>query len=66
MKYKFSKFLEVNYDPLKAYLEKGEELTKGELLEKCSGEIAYDLLQQVKELEFDKIGKTDKDELYLL
>lgn len=66
MKYKFSKFLAVNYDQLKRYVENGKELSKKEILEKCSGEIDYDLLQQIKELEFEKIGKTDKDELYLL
>ena len=66
MKYQFSDFLEGNYDKLKPFLKVGEELSKKEILEKCSGEIDYDLLQQVKELEFEKIGKTDKDQLYLV
>ncbi|WP_018615667.1 hypothetical protein [Segetibacter koreensis] len=66
MRYQFSDFLEGNYDQLKPFLEAGEELSKKEILEKCSGEIDYDLLQQIKELEFEKIGKTDKDQLYLV
>lgn len=66
MKYKFSSFLEMNYSQLKPYLSKGEELSKNEMLEKCSGEIDYELLQQIKELEFEKIGKNDRDELYIV
>ena len=65
MKYKFSSSLEINYTPLKDFIGEGEELTKDELLEKCSGKISYELLQCVKELEFKKIGK-EKSELYLI
>jgi hypothetical protein len=55
----------MNYDELKRYVEKGEELTKSEILERSSGEIDYTLLQLIKELAFEKIGKSDKDELYV-
>jgi len=43
----------------------GEELTKAELLEACSGIIPLELLQYVRELEFSFIGKEAGDELYL-
>jgi hypothetical protein len=55
----------LNYRDLEQYLTDEDELTKNELLEKCTGEIDYDLLQSIKELVFSKIGKTAKGELYL-
>ena len=66
MKYLFSKFLQGDYDKLKPFLKQGEKLSKDELLKRCTGEIQYELLQQVKELEFDKIGKDEKGELFLI
>ena len=51
---------------LENYLRENEELTKNELLEKCAGEIEYDLLQNIKELDFSKIGKDKNGELYLI
>lgn len=66
MIYKFSEFLRLNYNDLEKFVDVKEELTKGELLEKCSGEISYDLLQSLKELLFTKIGKTNKGELYIV
>lgn len=66
MIYKFSDFLQLNYSQLDKFIDSEEELTKNELLEKCSGEINYDVLQSLKELVFSKIGKTPKGELYLL
>jgi len=66
MIYKFSDFLQLNYRELEKFLNEEDELDKNELLEKCTGEINYELLQSIKELEFSKIGKTSKGELYLL
>ncbi|HEU0112642.1 MAG TPA: hypothetical protein VFQ73_17330 [Flavisolibacter sp.] len=65
MKYKFSSSLEVNYKPVADFIEEGEELTKNEIIEKCSGNVPFDLLQSLKEIEFDKIGK-ENGELYLV
>ena len=65
MNYKFSDFLELNYTELDAYLDASGELTKNELLEKCTGEIDYELLQSLKKLQFKKIGKTAKGELFI-
>ncbi len=65
MIYKFSQVLELNYDALKNFMTDEEELTKEELIQRCSGEIDYTTLQSIKELVFDKIGKTAKGELYL-
>jgi hypothetical protein len=65
MKYKFSPALNVDYSGLKEFIEPGEELTKKELLEKCSGNIDLQLLQFIRELEFDWIGKEKSGRLYL-
>lgn len=65
MIYKFSDALNLNYNQLEKYIA-NEELTKNELLDKCTGEVDYDLLQGIKELAFSKIGKTAKGELYLV
>ena len=65
MKYRFSPALRVDYVELKKYLEAGDELTKKELLEKCSGQVSFDLLQYLRELEFELIGKDNKDQLYI-
>ncbi|MGI8634771.1 MAG: hypothetical protein ACR2KZ_05145 [Segetibacter sp.] len=64
MIYKFSEFLELNYNEVAKFIKEGEELTKNELLEKCTGEISYDVLQSLKELLFTKIGKTPEGELF--
>jgi hypothetical protein len=66
MIYKFSDTLNLNYAELEKYLKTKEELTKEELLQKCMGEISYELLQSLKELVFTKIGKTAKGELYIV
>jgi hypothetical protein len=66
MKYKFSKALNIDYSALKKFIGEDEELTKDELLEKCAGAIDYDLLQNIKEIDFNKIGKDRKGELYLM
>jgi hypothetical protein len=65
MVYKFSDALNLNYSQLEKYIA-NKELTKNELLDKCTGEIEYELLQSLKELSFAKIGKTSKGELYLV
>ncbi len=65
MKYKFSKSLTVDYNALRPFVPFGEELTKAELLDACSGEIPLEVLQYVRELEFDFIGKEGEGELYL-
>ena len=65
MKYRFPSSLEVDYNLLKQFLREGEELTKNAILERCSGNVPFELLQSLKELEFDKIGK-EKGELYLV
>lgn len=65
MIYKFSEFLILNYDQVAKLINAGDELTKNELLEACTGEISYDVLQSLKEMEFDKIGKTAEGELFL-
>jgi hypothetical protein len=66
MIYKFSEELNLNYDELEKYIDSKEELTKEELLQKCAGEISFELLQSLKALEFEKIGKTAKGELYIV
>ena len=66
MIYRFSQFLELNYDEITHYLNDEEELTKDEILERCTGEVDYDILQSLKEMVFTKIGKTPKGELYLV
>ncbi|GEO08995.1 hypothetical protein [Segetibacter aerophilus] len=66
MIYKFSDFLELNYRQLEPFVDGKEELTKNELLEKCAGEISFDLLQNLKELMFSKIGKNAEGELYVV
>ena len=66
MIYKFSDFLSLNYKQLDKFLTDEDELTKNELLECCAGEIDYELLQSIKELHFEKIGKTALGELYLV
>ena len=65
MKYKFSKSLDINYDPIAAFLKEEEELSKEQILERIAGQVSYELLQQLKELEFDFIGKTKDGELYI-
>lgn len=65
MVYLFSDFLNLNYDVLDKYLATGEEIGKSELLDRCSGKISYELLQGIKELEFEKIGKSAVGDLYL-
>lgn len=66
MIYKFSDFLQLNYDQLGRFLDTEEELTKNELLDRCIGEISLDVLQSLKELLFSKIGKTPKGEIYIV
>lgn len=66
MTYKFSEYLELNYLCLRDFLNDEEELTKDEILQRCTGEINYELLLSLKELIFEKIGKTPKGEIYLL
>ncbi|MCW3111420.1 MAG: hypothetical protein JWQ09_5926 [Segetibacter sp.] len=66
MIYKFSDFLQLNYSQLEQFIENNEELSKNEILERCTGEINYDILQSLKELVFSKIGKTAAGELYLV
>jgi hypothetical protein len=66
MNYKFSEYLRLNYQQIASLLNDEEELDKKEILERCSGEIEYDVLQSLKELVFTRIGKTPKGELYLL
>ena len=65
MKYRFQPSLTVDHNILKKFLAKGEEVTKLEILERCAGRIEIVLLQYLKELEFDRIGKDQQDELYL-
>ena len=66
MVYKFSDALNLNYQQLHKFLMNSEELTKEELIERCSGEIDYDLLQSVKELSFERMGRTKLGELYIV
>lgn len=66
MIYKFSDYLELNYHLLEKFINNKEVLTKNELLQKCIGDIDYDLLQSLKEMEFSRIGKTEKGEIYLV
>jgi hypothetical protein len=66
MNYKFSEYLHLNYNQLASLLNDEEELNKGEILERCTGKIEYEVLQSLKELVFTKIGKTPKGELYLV
>jgi hypothetical protein len=66
MIYKFSEFLRLDYSALADFLNDEEELYKDEILERCTGEIDYHVLQSLKELQFKKIGKTPKGEIYLL
>ena len=66
MIYKFSQDLQLNYEQVTQFLNDEEELTKEEILQRCTGEIDYDVLQSLKELEFAKIGRTPKGELYLV
>ncbi|MGE5521544.1 MAG: hypothetical protein ACM3VS_16585 [Candidatus Dadabacteria bacterium] len=65
MKYKFSSVLNSDYNALKEFIDEKEEVTKYEFLDKCSGKIPFDLLQLVRELEFEFIGKDEDGELYL-
>jgi hypothetical protein len=65
MKYRFSRSLTIDYSALQPFVPFGEELTKAELLDCCSGEIPLELLQYVRELEFAFIGKDENGELYL-
>lgn len=65
MKYKFSPALTIDYSELKQFIEPGEELTKKELLEKCSGIVSLQVLQYIRELEFEMIGKEKNGHLYL-
>lgn len=65
MKYKFSKAQSADYEKLKPFIERGHELTKSELLSRCSGAIDLQLLHYIKELEFEKIGRDNNDDLYL-
>ncbi len=66
MIYKFSDDLNLDYSELNKFIAVGETLTKEELLEKCTGEISFELLQSLKELVLSKIGKTAKGELFLV
>ncbi|MCW3112101.1 MAG: hypothetical protein JWR18_497 [Segetibacter sp.] len=66
MIYKFSDYMQLNYQLLEKYIDKNEELTKNELLQKCVGDINYDLLQSLKELVFSRIGKNEKGEIYVV
>lgn len=66
MIYKFSEFLRLNYNQLAEFLDDSEELKKGEMLERCTGEIDFYILQSLKEMVFDRIGKTPAGEVYLL
>lgn len=65
MKYKFPKSLDIDYAPLDKYLKEGETISKAALLERCAGEISLPLLNYLRELEFENIGKTQAGELYI-
>gem|GEM_PF-1579586 len=65
MKYRFSENQIVDYKALAPFVPMGEELTKAELIDACSGVVPRELLQYVRELEFSFIGKEAGDELYL-
>jgi hypothetical protein len=65
MKYKFSGAMNMDYSPLKIYIREDEEISKWELIERCSGEVSLLLLQNIKEIEFAIIGKTSRGDLYL-
>lgn len=64
MKYKFSSFLNIDYSELKRFVPRGRELTKEELVERCSGEISAELLKAIKAIEFSRIGIDE--ELYIV
>ena len=55
----------MDYNPLKKFIDQGNEITKAELLENCAGAIPFHLLQAVKEMTFNLIGVDANDELYL-
>jgi hypothetical protein len=65
MKYRFSHALNIDYNELAGFVDVGEEMTKKELLEICSGQISFELLQYIRELEFERIGKDENNQLYL-
>jgi hypothetical protein len=65
MKYKFSSVINNDYSALKEFVPKGDEVTKYEFLERCSGKVSFNLLQLVRELEFEFIGRDEEGELYL-
>ena len=65
MIYKFSNFLNLHYEELENFIAVNEQLSKEQILERCTGEISYELLQSLKELVFDKIGKTAVNEIYI-
>ncbi len=65
MKYKFSSFLNIDYSPLYDFVPEEEEIIKQELLDLCSGEVERTLFQAIKEIEFNKIGRDEDDDLYV-
>jgi hypothetical protein len=66
MKYKIASDLQIDYSSLEPFVPERREITKNELLDKCTGSISYELLQSIKELEFDRIGKDVDGTLYIV
>jgi len=64
MKYKLSNALEIDYKPLAEYVPEKKRISKSRLLELCSGNVSFNLLQAIKELEFGTITK-EHGELYI-
>lgn len=58
--------MNMDYRALYDFVPDGEEITKQDLLDRCSGEIERTLFQAVKEIEFHKIGKDQDNELYVI
>lgn len=65
MKYRFPGILESDFSAIKKFIKEKQEITKEELLEKCTGKIDLDLLQNLKSISFSVIGKDENGELYL-
>jgi hypothetical protein len=66
MKYKIASDLQIDYSSLEPFVPDGREITKNELLDKCTGVVSYELLQSIKELEFDRIGRDVDGTLYIV
>ena len=55
----------IDLEPLKPFIETSTELSKNDVIHRCSGKVPYSFLNLIKLLVFFRIGKTAEGKLYM-